>query len=41
VCTSHERKQIEHAGAHFIVENMDRVQCEPCADGRLKFTVQL
>jgi len=41
VCTSHERKQIEHAGAHFIVENMERVTCEPCADGRLKFAVQL
>jgi len=41
VCTSHERKQIEHVGAHFVVDNMDRVHCEPCADGRLKFTVQL
>ncbi|KAG1728530.1 uncharacterized protein EDB91DRAFT_1239376 [Suillus paluster] len=41
VCTSHERKQIEHVGAHFLVENMDKVKCEPCADGRLKFTVQL
>jgi len=41
VCTSHERKQIEHVGAHYIVENMDKVHCEPCADGRLKFTVQL
>jgi len=41
VCTSHEREQIENAGAHFIVKNMDSVQCEPCADGRLKFTVQL
>jgi len=41
VCTSHERKQIEHVGAHYIVENMESVHCEPCADGRLKFTVQL
>lgn len=41
VCTSHERRQIEHAGAHFLVENMEKVKCEPCADGRLKFTVQL
>ncbi|KAG1860154.1 hypothetical protein DFJ58DRAFT_779659 [Suillus subalutaceus] len=41
VCTSHERRQIENSGAHFLVENMDKVKCESCADGRLKFTVQL
>ncbi|KAI9568489.1 HAD-like domain-containing protein [Boletus coccyginus] len=41
VCTSHERKQIEHIGAHFVVENMESVRCEPCGDGRLRFTVQL
>jgi len=41
VCTSHERKQIEHIGAHFVIENMESVRCEPCEDGRLKFTVQL
>jgi HAD superfamily hydrolase (TIGR01509 family) len=41
VCTSHERAQIEHIGAHFVVDNMESVACEPCADGRLKFTVRL
>ncbi|KAG9316034.1 HAD-like protein [Chiua virens] len=41
VCTSHERKQIEHIGAHYVVENMESVNCEPCEDGRLKFTVRL
>ncbi|KAF9222952.1 HAD-like protein [Gyrodon lividus] len=41
VCTSHERKQIEHIGAHFLVENMESITCEPCEDGRLKFTVRL
>lgn len=41
VCTSHERKKIEHIGARFVVENMENVACEPCADGRLKFTVRL
>ena len=41
VCTSHERKKIEHIGAHFVVENMESVTCESCEDGRLKFTVRL
>ncbi|KAF8549912.1 HAD-like protein [Imleria badia] len=41
VCTSHERNKIEHIGAHFVIENMESVRCEPCEDGRLKFTVQL
>ncbi|KAG8214348.1 HAD-like domain-containing protein [Butyriboletus roseoflavus] len=41
VCTSHERKQIEHIGAHFVIENMESVGCEPCEDGRLRFTVHL
>ena len=41
VCTSHERSKIEHIGAHFVVENMESVTCEPCEDGRLRFTVQL
>lgn len=41
VCTSHERKKIEHIGAHYLVENMESVTCEPCEDGRLKFTVRL
>ncbi|KAH7907805.1 HAD-like domain-containing protein [Hygrophoropsis aurantiaca] len=41
LCTSHERSKIENAGAHYLVENMERVKCEPCQDGRLKFTVTL
>jgi beta-phosphoglucomutase-like phosphatase (HAD superfamily) len=41
VCTSHERKQIEHIGAHFVVENMENITCETCEDGQLKFTVRL
>ncbi|EMD39579.1 hypothetical protein CERSUDRAFT_45840 [Gelatoporia subvermispora B] len=42
VCTSHERAQIENCGAHFLVENMDKVRCEPVEiDGKLqlKFTI--
>ncbi|TFL04852.1 HAD-like protein [Pterulicium gracile] len=27
VCTSHERSKIEDCGAHYIVENMEQVQC--------------
>lgn len=41
VCTSHNREQIEHIGAHFVVENMESVSCELCEDGRLSFTVRL
>ncbi|KAH9947441.1 HAD-like protein [Amylocystis lapponica] len=44
VCTSHERSKIENCGAHYIVETMDRVVCEPVGEGadmRLKFTVSL
>lgn len=41
VCTSHERSKIEHIGAHFVVDNMESIRCEPCEDGLLKFTVQL
>lgn len=38
VCTSHERSKIENCGAHYIVENMDLVQCE--FDGeRLRFSI--
>ncbi|THV03011.1 HAD-like protein [Dendrothele bispora CBS 962.96] len=40
VCTSHTRSQIENCGAHFIVENMESVQCE-VEDERLKITVSL
>ncbi|KAA1469726.1 HAD-like protein [Dentipellis sp. KUC8613] len=37
VCTSHERKKIENCGAHYIVENMDKVKCIPTEiDGELK-----
>lgn len=42
VCTSHERSKIENCGAHFIVENMEKVHCEPVGEGaemKLKFTI--
>ncbi|KAI0081518.1 HAD-like protein [Panus rudis PR-1116 ss-1] len=42
VCTSHERKKIENCGAHYIVENMEKVKCEPVGEGdnlKLKFTI--
>jgi len=42
VCTSHERSKIEHCGAHFIVENMEKIHCEPVgerAEMKLKFTI--
>ncbi|KAJ4482434.1 HAD-like domain-containing protein [Lentinula aciculospora] len=38
VCTSHERSKIENCGAHFIVDNMEKVKCE-FVDGQLNFTV--
>ncbi|KAL1676935.1 HAD-like domain-containing protein [Schizophyllum commune] len=38
VCTSHERSKIEDCGAHFIVENMEKVKCEVDGD-RLRFTI--
>ncbi|EPQ51126.1 HAD-like protein [Gloeophyllum trabeum ATCC 11539] len=44
VCTSHTRSKIENCGAHYIVENMERVKCEPVGEGKdmkLKFTVYL
>ncbi|KAI0087733.1 HAD-like protein [Irpex rosettiformis] len=28
VCTSHERSKIENCGAHYLVENMEKVKCE-------------
>lgn len=43
VCTSHERSKIENCGAHYIVENMSKVHCEPVGEGadmRLKFSVE-
>ena len=43
VCTSHERSKIEHCGAHYIVENMERVDCEPvvvAGQVQLKFTIR-
>ncbi|KAF7987027.1 hypothetical protein HWV62_137 [Athelia sp. TMB] len=38
VCTSHERSKIENCGAHFIVEDMEKVHCYPEGD-RLRFTI--
>ncbi|KAJ3753049.1 HAD-like protein [Lentinula raphanica] len=38
VCTSHERSKIENCGAHFIVENMEKVRCD-VVDGQLEFTI--
>ncbi|KAI0031910.1 HAD-like protein [Vararia minispora EC-137] len=43
VCTSHERKKIENCGAHFIVENMEKVKCSPIeVDGKisLRFDIE-
>ncbi|KAJ7774499.1 HAD-like protein [Mycena maculata] len=42
VCTSHERAQIEHCGAHYIVEDMERVICKVVGQGedaKLRFTI--
>lgn len=42
VCTSHERSKIENCGAHFIVENMEKITCTPVGTGpemKLKFTI--
>ncbi|KAF8899482.1 HAD-like domain-containing protein [Gymnopilus junonius] len=41
VCTSHERSKIEGCGAHYIVDNMEKVKCEEDEDGRLKFNLEL
>ncbi|KAJ3855541.1 HAD-like domain-containing protein [Lentinula lateritia] len=38
VCTSHERSKIENCGAHFVVENMEKVKCE-LVDEQLHFTI--
>jgi len=43
VCTSHERSKIENCGAHYIVDTMDQVTCEPIGEGenlKLKFTIK-
>ncbi|PSS06568.1 hypothetical protein PHLCEN_2v3626 [Hermanssonia centrifuga] len=42
VCTSHERSKIENCGAHFLVDNMEKIACQAVeVDGelKLKFTV--
>ena len=42
VCTSHERSKIENCGAHYLVDNMEKVHCEPVhtENGlQLKFTI--
>lgn len=39
VCTSHERSNIEHCGAHYIVENMESINTEVTEDGGIKFTI--
>ncbi|KAF7338235.1 HAD-like protein [Mycena venus] len=42
VCTSHERAQIENCGAHYIVEDMSKVECKVVGQGtdtKLRFTV--
>lgn len=42
VCTSHERSKIENCGAHYLVDNMEKVVCEPVeVDGKtqLRFSI--
>lgn len=42
VCTSHERSKIENCGAHYVVENMEKITCEQVGEGpamKLKFTI--
>lgn len=44
VCTSHEKAQIKDCGAHFVVENMEKVACETVGEGeelKLQFTVNV
>jgi hypothetical protein len=44
VCTSHAREKVETCGAHFVVEDMERVQCAVVErDGVecLAFTIEL
>ncbi|KAG6917292.1 hypothetical protein DXG01_003133 [Tephrocybe rancida] len=40
LCTSHEREKIENCGAHYIVEDMESVQCA-VEGGRLRFCVRV
>ncbi|KAJ3975960.1 HAD-like protein [Lentinula raphanica] len=40
VCTSHDRAKIENCGAHFVVDNMEKVKCEPTEDGKLQFSIR-
>ena len=43
VCTSHERSKIENCGAHYIVENMEKVRCETVGEGtemKLRFIIE-
>ncbi|KAJ7172402.1 HAD-like protein [Mycena filopes] len=43
VCTSHERSQIANCGAHYIVEDMSKVECHTIGKGKdmkLRFTIQ-
>ncbi|TIC47500.1 hydrolase-domain-containing protein [Wallemia mellicola] len=39
VCTSHEKEQIENAGAQHLVRNLEAVRAEQLADGRIKITI--
>ncbi|GLB38766.1 putative HAD-like protein [Lyophyllum shimeji] len=38
VCTSHERWQIENCGAHYIIDNMEKIKCT-MEEGKLHFTI--
>ncbi|AFR95985.1 phosphatase [Cryptococcus neoformans] len=39
VCTSHQRHQIEHLDAHFVIDTMDQIKVVQGKDGQLEFTV--
>jgi HAD superfamily hydrolase (TIGR01509 family) len=42
VCTSHQRAQLEDCGAHYIVEDMSKVECKVVGQGKdskLRFTI--
>ncbi|WVO22708.1 uncharacterized protein IAS62_004039 [Cryptococcus decagattii] len=39
VCTSHQRHQIEHLDAHFVIDTMDQVKVGQGKHGQLEFTV--
>lgn len=40
VCTSHQRHQIEHLDAHFVVDTMDQIEVVQGKDGQLEFTIR-